>query len=153
MLTSWRRKSCQHLHKIPVAYNYCSAKKQVTDQGGKITHEFKLIKGFTYASNLTIGASRSTYVLTRLMTARTCQTTRCRRCSRTSISTLRLMERSPRNDAVLMMYERMLHVEFWLDDIDGYRWINATSTASIASTIRAAQAGLFTNSAGGLPAS
>lgn len=24
-----------------------AAKKQVTDQGGKITHEFKLIKGFT----------------------------------------------------------------------------------------------------------
>lgn len=26
----------------------CSAKKQVTEQGGKITTEFKLIKGFTY---------------------------------------------------------------------------------------------------------
>ena len=26
------------------------AKKKVTDQGGKITHEFKLIKGFTYGS-------------------------------------------------------------------------------------------------------
>ncbi|CAD0100106.1 unnamed protein product, partial [Aureobasidium mustum] len=26
-----------------------AAKKQVTDQGGKITTEFKLIKGFTYA--------------------------------------------------------------------------------------------------------
>ncbi|KAK0272051.1 hypothetical protein LTR35_010322 [Friedmanniomyces endolithicus] len=25
-----------------------AAKKQVTDQGGKITNEFKLIKGFTY---------------------------------------------------------------------------------------------------------
>jgi hypothetical protein len=25
-----------------------SAKKQVTDQGGKIEHEFKLVKGFTY---------------------------------------------------------------------------------------------------------
>ncbi|EOD43627.1 peptidase inhibitor i9 [Neofusicoccum parvum] len=24
-----------------------NAKKQVTDQGGKVTHEFKLIKGFT----------------------------------------------------------------------------------------------------------
>jgi hypothetical protein len=27
-----------------------SAKKQVTDQGGKIEHEFKLVKGFTYDS-------------------------------------------------------------------------------------------------------
>lgn len=25
-----------------------SAKKQCTDQGGKIEHEFKLVKGFTY---------------------------------------------------------------------------------------------------------
>ena len=25
-----------------------SAKKQVTDQGGKIEHEFKLVKGFSY---------------------------------------------------------------------------------------------------------
>lgn len=29
-----------------------AAKKQVTDQGGKITHEFKLVKGFTYAPHL-----------------------------------------------------------------------------------------------------
>lgn len=26
------------------------AKKAVTDSGGEITHEFKLIKGFTYVS-------------------------------------------------------------------------------------------------------
>ena len=27
---------------------YARAKKHVTDQGGKITNEFKLVKGFTY---------------------------------------------------------------------------------------------------------
>lgn len=30
----------------------CSAKKQVTDQGGKITTEFKLIKGFTFVQSI-----------------------------------------------------------------------------------------------------
>jgi hypothetical protein len=29
---------------------HLSAKKQCTDQGGKIEHEFKLVKGFTYVS-------------------------------------------------------------------------------------------------------
>ncbi|KAK6441803.1 hypothetical protein LTR95_001969 [Oleoguttula sp. CCFEE 5521] len=29
-----------------------SAKKQVTEQGGKIEHEFKLVKGFTYVGPL-----------------------------------------------------------------------------------------------------
>lgn len=38
--TSTRRCSCS-------SDSLTSAKKEVTDQGGKITHEFKLIKGFT----------------------------------------------------------------------------------------------------------
>jgi hypothetical protein len=46
---SWSRKYT-HVSKLhdKVKLTCYSAKKQVTDQGGKIEHEFKLVKGFTY---------------------------------------------------------------------------------------------------------
>ena len=46
---SWRRKF-PHAMNLNGATRLTShsAKKQVTDQGGKIEHEFKLVKGFTY---------------------------------------------------------------------------------------------------------
>lgn len=34
----------------PAAYLLYSAKKHATDQGGKIVHEYTLIKGFSYVS-------------------------------------------------------------------------------------------------------
>ena len=47
--TSWSRKYT-HMMNLHDATRLTSqsAKKQVTDQGGKIEHEFKLVKGFTY---------------------------------------------------------------------------------------------------------
>ena len=41
----------ESIESVKVTDNPFRAKKKVTDQGGKITHEFKLIKGFTYGSH------------------------------------------------------------------------------------------------------
>ena len=51
MPPSSTRKSA-HIQVQPTYIDHGSAKKQVTEQGGKITTEFKLIKGFTYVSLL-----------------------------------------------------------------------------------------------------
>jgi hypothetical protein len=46
---SWSRESTNVMNFYGAIGLTChSAKKQVTDQGGKIEHEFKLVKGFTY---------------------------------------------------------------------------------------------------------
>jgi len=58
--TSSKRKYTDKIHSHdPVRLTYRSAKKQCTEQGGKIEHEFKLVKGFTYViySNNTVLAS------------------------------------------------------------------------------------------------
>ena len=50
---SWRRKSAPAMNlDSATRLTSHSAKKQVTDQGGKIEHEFKLVKGFSYVHSV-----------------------------------------------------------------------------------------------------
>lgn len=50
MPINWTRKECPVEFEDLRTEETHSAKKQVTDQGGKIINEFKLVKGFTYVS-------------------------------------------------------------------------------------------------------
>ena len=50
---SWRRKFTHAMNlNGATSLTSHSAKKQVTDQGGKIEHEFKLVKGFSYVHSV-----------------------------------------------------------------------------------------------------
>lgn len=52
--SSWTRESSITVNMCyTVRLTHHSAKKQVTEQGGKIEHEFKLVKGFTYVFHST----------------------------------------------------------------------------------------------------
>ena len=70
-----------------------SAKKQVTDQGGKIEHEFKLVKGFTYVIRSKILSLYTEHRLT--CTVPHSPKTRSTLCPPTSTSTSRTTARSP----------------------------------------------------------